>query len=316
MNLQESIVLGVDGGGTGTTARLADRSGNTFGEGTAGASNVKSAGDQGALLALDRAISQAFSAAKLERARVDIACLGLAGFDRPEDRRLLIEWNDQQQWARRLVLVNDGELVIAAGSAEGWGVGVIAGTGSIAVAKSRDGRSARAGGWGRLFGDEGSAYAAAIAGLRLAARRSDGRSPIPPAGDVLTQGLLEALNIDTPAQLVTAVYAQGVDHASIAALARVVVAAARSGDERARVEILEKSGADLAETVLAAARSAGIDLGLSTPLAIAGSFVLRVDEVRNALVSALERAGAIFVPALVPQPVAGAVALAVREASP
>ena len=44
-----------------------------------------------------------------------------------------------------------------------------------------DGRTARAGGWGPLLGDEGSGYAIALAGLRAAARRCDGRAPATPS---------------------------------------------------------------------------------------------------------------------------------------
>jgi N-acetylglucosamine kinase-like BadF-type ATPase len=97
---------------------------------------------------------------------VAVACLGLAGFDRPEDKQLLSEWAETGHWAERLLLVNDGDLVVAAGTPEGWGVGVIAGTGSIAVARAPDGRKARAGGWGHLIGDEGSAYGTVLAALK------------------------------------------------------------------------------------------------------------------------------------------------------
>ena len=85
----------------------------------------------------------------LEPAPVEVACLGLAGFDRPDDRKILAGWADEARLARRLVLVNDGDLVVAAGTPEGWGVGVIAGTGSIAVGRTKDSHAARAGGWGR-----------------------------------------------------------------------------------------------------------------------------------------------------------------------
>ena len=68
-----------------------------------------------------------------------MACLGLAGFDRPDDRAVLAGWADEARVARRLVLVNDGDLVVAAGTPEGWGVGVIAGTGSIAVGRAPTG---------------------------------------------------------------------------------------------------------------------------------------------------------------------------------
>ena len=92
--------------------------------------------------ALDAAIRAVFDAAGLEPAPVDVACLGLAGFDRPDDRAVLAGWADEACVARRLVLVNDGDLVVAAGTPEGWGVGVIAGTGSIAVGRTPDGRTA------------------------------------------------------------------------------------------------------------------------------------------------------------------------------
>ena len=111
------------------------------------------------------------------RAPVDVVCFGLAGFDRPDDRQLLAGWADQARWGNRLVMVNDGDLVVAAGTPAGWGVGVIAGTGSIAVGRAPDGRTARAGGWGHLIGDEGSAYGVVLDALRLVARRWDGREP-------------------------------------------------------------------------------------------------------------------------------------------
>ena len=86
-----------------------------------------------------------FHAAGLSPAPVDVICLGLAGFDRPDDRNLLKEWAEHAGWAHNILIVNDGDLVIAAGTTEGWGVGVIAGTGSIAVGRTKDGQTARAG---------------------------------------------------------------------------------------------------------------------------------------------------------------------------
>ena len=78
-------------------------------------------------------------------------------------------------------------MVIAAGTTEGWGVGVIAGTGSIAVGRTKDGQTARAGGWGHLIGDEGSAYSVVLDALRLVARRADGRDTQVVGRDPLTE---------------------------------------------------------------------------------------------------------------------------------
>lgn len=53
-------------------------------------------------------------------------------------------------------VVNDSELLVpAAGYADG--IGIVSGTGSIAVARSRQGRMLAAGGWGWILGDEGGA---------------------------------------------------------------------------------------------------------------------------------------------------------------
>ena len=190
-------LLGVDGGGTSTEAWLAEPGGRVLGRGKAGPSNAKAVGLPAARQALDAAIRAAFDDAQVTPAPVDVACLGLAGFDRPDDRRLLAGWAEEAHWATRLVLANDGDLVVAAGTPEGWGIGVIAGTGSIAVGRTADGRTARAGGWGHLIGDEGSAYAVVLDALRLVARRADGREPRPRDGrDPLTARLCAALGAD------------------------------------------------------------------------------------------------------------------------
>ena len=102
---------------------------------------------------LDRSIARRpFADARRSTPRVSrSACLGLAGFDRPEDRRWLQGPGPRRRSLGRplLILVNDGELVVAAGRPRGGGVGVIAGTGSIAVGRSTAtaGRPAP-GGWG------------------------------------------------------------------------------------------------------------------------------------------------------------------------
>ena len=162
--------------------------------------------------------------------------------------------------ARRLVLVNDGDLVVAAGTPEGWGVGVIAGTGSIAVGRTPDGRTARAGGWGHLIGDEGSAY------LLRPGRAPPGgpprRWPRPPTGRDRARPptrspirLCKALGVARASQIVTALYAPDFTRARIASLAPEVLAACDESPEDA-ARLLPPAGAALAETVAAVARVA------------------------------------------------------------
>ena len=304
------LLIGVDGGGTATEAWLADPEMRVLGQGVSGPSNAKAVGLEAARRALDAAIAAAFEDAGIEPVSVEVACLGLAGFDRPDDRKILVGWTDESRLARRLVLVNDGDLVVAAGTPEGWGVGVIAGTGSIAVGRTPDGRSARAGGWGHLIGDEGSAYAAVLDALRLVARRVDGREPRPIGPDPLTDRLCRALVVDQPSQIVTALYSPDFTRARVASLAPEVLAACNESPADA-ARLLAPAGAALAETIAAVARSLGWTSG-GLPLAAAGGYILSATAVRQAMLDGLTERGYEPALTLVPEPVRGAVILAAR----
>lgn len=314
-----TYLIGVDGGGTSTVARLADPGGRTLGEGVAGPSNVKAVGVEAGLSALGAAIDAAWAASGLAPAPAALACLGLAGFDRPDDKAILRSWNTSRNVSAELILVNDGDLVLAAGTGDNIGVAVIGGTGSIAVGRAADGRKARAGGWGHVFGDEGSAYGVAVAGLRLAARRVDGRQalgvlkakdrPVDPGGGPLVERLCEALGVDRGEDFITAVYGRGMDRAAIAGLAPAVVAAG-ADDPEVVSWILEPAGYDLGQTALAVARALGWSSPV-LPLAMAGSFLLSTPVVVDAMIGYLAAVGKLqALDARVPEPVAGAITLA------
>lgn len=310
-------LLGVDGGGTTTVAWLADSAGNVLGRGLAGPSNVKAVGPDAARRSLSHAIDQAVEQVRLtgESTEIEVACLGLAGFDRPADRAMLESWADECHWSKRLVLVNDGDLLLAAGTPLGWGIGVISGTGSIAVGRSPSGQSARAGGWGHLFGDEGSAYWVTLAALRWLAKASDGRTPDPAEADPLRDRLLQAFNLTEPSALVTAIYAPGVDRARLARMAPVVASAAQE-NSRAALAILDQAASELAAAVLAVARSLGLLNSTSIPtfpLVTAGGFLLGTPYLADSVLARLRSAGVNLGQVTpVPDPVFGALTIARR----
>jgi N-acetylglucosamine kinase-like BadF-type ATPase len=306
-------LLGVDGGGTATEAWLALPGCRILGRGTAGPSNAKAVGPEAAHRALDSAIRAAFHAAGLTPAPVDAICLGLAGFDRPDDRKVLAGWADDARWARRVVMVNDGDLVVAAGTPDGWGVGVIAGTGSIAVGHAPDGRTARAGGWGHLIGDEGSAYGVVLDALRLVARRADGRDLRPPGRDPLTERICAALGVADVSQIVTTIYSPDFNRARIASLAPQVLAACAEAPELVD-RLLFPAGTALAEAAGAVARSLGYTSGV-LPLAVAGGFLLSAAVVLDRMVDCLNGQGYRVNVTPVTDPVRGAVIIAERALS-
>jgi len=312
MPTTNDLLLGIDGGGSKTVAWLALRAGGeppeVIGRGTAGGSNPQAAGFPAALENLDRAVAAAFGAAAVTPRPVAAAVVGLAGCDRDEDREALSRWAEDRRLARRFRVVHDAVPVLAAGTPEGWGVALISGTGSFAFGEDARGRSARAGGWGYLLGDEGSAYAIALAGLRAAAQAVDGRAP----ATLLLQAILEKLDLQRPEQLIPAVYQPEPDRPAIAGLAQLVLKTAEAGDAAA-AEIVGQAARDLAAMVAAVARK--LDFAPRPfPLALAGSALLGSGMLQSGLMTELTNLGLQAGPVgRVPEPVAGAVALALKE---
>ena len=310
-NGSEDLVIGIDGGGTGTVALLAARTHTGWrrlGRGEAGPSNRQTVGTETALAALDAAVDAAFRDAGKVRRPVRAACLGLAGAGRESDQAVIRDWAARAELAADVRVIEDAALLLATESPDGWGVAVVAGTGSMAYARGAAGRTARAGGWGHLLGDEGSGYAIALAGLRAAARAADGRAPATP----LTDRLLAALGLNRPEELVAAVY-RGGDRAALAALAPVVLRAAADGDFAAE-EIVRSAAAELAAATAAAARS--LDFGASFPVALAGGLLVSSAAYREHFLAALADRGLIADPAkIVADPAEGAVQLALALAA-
>lgn len=82
---------------------------------------------------------------------------------------------------------NDADLIVPAGGFDA-GIGLIAGTGSIAVSRDNQGNRLVVGGWGSVIGDEGGGAALVREAARAALRARDAGLP--------DDGLLEALIAD------------------------------------------------------------------------------------------------------------------------
>ena len=304
----ETLVIGVDGGGTRTRARLSNMQGEVLGNGEAGLSNPNASGFDAAKNEISSAVDRAFQDAQRKRQKVAAACLGISGVDRTEERDHFVRWG-LEALASRVQVVNDGETVLAAGSTENWGVALIAGTGSIAWGKTRDHppRIARAGGWGYMIGDEGSGFELGREALRAVTQSEDGRSE----STSLRDAILGHWGLHLAAELIPRVYRSGLVPADYARLAPLVVRCAEEGDPVAR-RLIERTAAALAMTVIAVARQLQFPPG-DIPLALTGGLLLEAELVRTRLAAELGKRGAHFSPiALVREPVAGAVRMAIE----
>lgn len=306
MPAHQHLVLGVDGGASSTFALLAEAAtGAVVGRGEAGPSNIQATGETAALAELGAAVGRAFAAAGVDRGRVAAACLGLAGIDL-DGGDVIRRWAAGVDLADRLAVSNDAALLFAAGTPDGWGVAVICGTGSIALSLDPHGRDARAGGWGYLMGDEGSAWMLGLLGLRAACRAADGIGET-----ALLPALLAELGSADPRDFIPAVYRGGWDKARIAGLAPVVVGQAEAGDAVAH-KIVVGQVTDLARTVVAAADRAGLGR-LGVPVALAGGLILSNAFYRRLFLEALTGFGLHpGTVGLVDEPAVGAVVTARR----
>lgn len=300
-----SLLLGIDGGGSKTTALLATSDGAVIGRGAGGASNYQAVGLQPALAELEKAVREAAaSAGAFGTIPIASVCLGMAGVDRPEDRAAFSGWAAVRFPGARIKLVSDAHLVLAAGAGSAAGVALISGTGSIAYAQDGRGNTARAGGWGYLLGDEGSGYRIALEGMRAVTRAWDGMAP----PTTLTTSMLEALSIQSPPELVRKLYREQMGRAEIARLAELVLRCAQAGDAAA-VQILNEAAAHLAGFAAAAARK----LALSGPLpcAVAGGLLMHSTALRDAVVIQARAEGLELAPVtVVEDPAVGAIVLA------
>jgi len=291
-------VIGIDAGGTKTVALLADESGRVLAEARAGGANLQVHGE----LEVEKVFDQVIESVRGGRP-VAALCLGIAGVDRPRDEAVIRDVLRRLGHRETARVVNDAFVALVAGAPERWGAVVLAGTGSIAYGRTRDGRSARAGGLGSLLADEGSGYWLGHQALRAAVRAADGRGP----ASALQGLVLGALELQEVAELVPLLYERGLSRQRIAALAPVVETASRAADAVADA-ILGDAAAELA----VGARAVASRLGLGPEpfkVVLAGGAFRACPSLETRLRGALALPGAEPV-RLEAEPALGAVALA------
>jgi glucosamine kinase len=205
-----------------------------------------------------------------------------------------------------VLVVNDAELMPPAMGLPG-GIGMVAGTGSIAVARDAEGRLVTAGGWGWVLGDEGSA-----AGIvREAVRGALGELDRGRTRDPLTAALLTAFSATDGAEL-----AMAVTHSNSAdrwgSHAELVFTAADEGSPVA-ARVVAEAGAQLAGLIdRLAAR--GVRAG---QVVAGGAVIQKQTRLRDAVAAALATTHpGITLTILDRQPIYGALALAGRANPP
>jgi len=305
-----SYYLGIDGGGTKTTCVVGDES-QVLATATAGPSNIVRVGEAQARESLQQSVRIACAAAGITPAEVAHTCIGGSGAGRPEIAEIVRRYL-AEILSTGIDVVGDMQIALEAAFDRGPGVIVIAGTGSIAYGRDRQGRTARAGGWGFAIGDEGSAHWIGRAAVSAVLRAADltGETSTGAAPSSLAAALLKAWGVMSLADLARA--ANSIPPPDFAALFRAV---AVSKDDLA-AEVLTSAGRELARVAeVVILRLFDKRETTLVPVAMTGGVFRHAPQVREVFYNELRTLDArVEVNAQVVEPVEGALRMARRAA--
>jgi N-acetylglucosamine kinase-like BadF-type ATPase len=239
-------ILGIDGGGTKTTCVLATDEGVVLARAVSGPGNYLKVGVDVVKESFRTAIHAVCRQAGVNPPRIDAVCAGLAGAERPRDRKTLRGAFQEIVSAKKIFLETDAYITLIAATEGKPGLIVIAGTGSVAMGMNAQGERARAGGWGHIIGDEGSGYDIGRKAMVTALHSYDGRIK----KTILEERILQALTLRKMEDLISLVYSGKISPDKIAALYPVVINAAQQGDAAA-IDLLRQAGRELGKIATA-----------------------------------------------------------------
>lgn len=244
--------LGIDIGATKSHALIADKTGKAVGFGQRGPGNHEVIGWSEHRRVLQDITREAVDSAGIKRSQIAGAGFGMAGYDWPSQRTPTLEAIASLELDCPVEAVNDAVLGIFAGTTNGWGISIIAGTGENCWGVDRQRNYGRMTGNSMLMGEYGGAGTIVYRAVRVIARAWSLRGP----KTALSGAFLEwtgASNIDELLEgVVTGKYAPD------AGAAPLVFEVARNGDPVA-IDVLRWAGCGLGEMINGVVRQLGFE---------------------------------------------------------
>jgi glucosamine kinase len=278
------IVIGVDGGGSKTRVMV----GTAEGEVLTTLDGPKSAVVPGEAARSADVIGDLVTRALAEIAQPGailprVLYCGVAGAGRDEERKALHAALDAKELAEEVVIDSDGLIAMYDALEDRAGILLVVGTGSIAYGRSPAGEIVRCGGWGPVFGDEGSGGWIGRRALGIVAASSDGREP-PTA---LLFPILAATQCEDIQDLIP--WAATADARAFATLVPVVFSTAAAGDPRANA-LLTLAAEELVLHIRALSRQLFTDERAAVAVAFSGGLMERGSPLRKRLEQRLKSA--------------------------
>lgn len=251
--MTQTFFLGVDAGGTKTHALIADETGRALGFGAGGPGNWEAVGLDGLTRALRDSVGAALKSAGLRIGQIHAAGLGLAGYDWPSQKEMILGAIAPLELHCPVEVVNDATLGILAGTSEGWGVSIVSGTGNNCRGRSRDGREGRVvGGAAHWSGEYAGGWDIALRAMRAITFEWNKRGP----ATALTPAFIEAAGAKNLDDLIEGMYLyrfQVDEH-----IIRRIFEVAAAGDPQA-LEVMRWAGRELGDLACGVIRQLALE---------------------------------------------------------
>lgn len=268
--------LGIDGGGTKTTAIICDENAQLVSRFVGESINFNSVGMESARKSLKLTVDGVLGSDDI---KISAAFIGMSAISERADDDFTKKLCDGIIDCDRITMDSDVYIGLEAMRCDGAAAMVISGTGSMAVGRLPDGEIIHTGGWGYILGDEGSGYAIAIDALKAAICGYEGSAE----KTALTNAVLDYYKIDDINNLIDIFYDPPMPRSEIAKLAPVVFECAKTDSV---AESIVKNHAQLLANTVSALLT---QMPSGTPLGLWGGLFQNCEKFRADFSSALNK---------------------------
>ncbi len=193
--------LGIDGGGTRTTAAVSDEKGDVLFKAVGKSINFYSVGMEKSRENLSVVINEIYK--NLGQIEFESAFIGCSALDNKATEETTTALCDGIINAKKIGMNSDVFVALASSGEDKCRIVAICGTGSIVTGIDENGNVKTKGGWGHIIGDEGSAYSIAVNSLKASAMLYDEGQKTP-----LIKCAGEYFEVDDFRQAIDKIYSQ------------------------------------------------------------------------------------------------------------
>lgn len=259
--------LGIDGGGTKTTAIVCDENATLVSRFVGESINYNSVGMETARKNLKATVDGVLP----KDVKLNAAFIGMSAISERADDEFTKKLCDGIIDCDKITMDSDVYIGLEAMQCDGAAAMVISGTGSMAVGRLPDGEIIHTGGWGYILGDEGSGYAMCIDALRAAICGYEGSAE----KTLLTDAIKEHYKVDDMLGLIDIFYDPPMPRSEIAKLAHIVFRCAENDNV---ADTIIKNHAQLLANTVSALLSQMPD---GTPLGLWGGIFENYEKFRS-----------------------------------